>query len=253
MTSLGIYPHHGAQHTSKIWASGPLAAFDVETDSADPLDARIIQAALYIDDPSGGGHCFTYLLQPVRDIDLSAVAIHGLSTEHATAHGEPPREALADIVDKIGRIAEAYGPIPLCIYNAVFDVTVLERELRRHGVADGYRIPLPLIDPLTADRKLDRYRRGRRTLTAVAAAYGIGIERAHQADGDVVTTVKLARAMGRKFPKFGRADLGRLQQLQREAYRDWTEHFQRFRRRSDPGFECSPHWPLIPLADDVTA
>jgi len=238
---------------TEMWADGPLAAFDVETDSADPLDARIIQAALYIDDPSDSSHCFTYLLQPVRDIDLGAVAVHGISTEHATVHGEPPAAALADIVARLDQIADAYGPVPLCIYNAPFDCTVLDRELRRHALADGYSIPLPLIDPMTADRKLDPYRRGRRTLTAVAAAYRIGIERAHQADGDVVTTVKLARAMGRKYPRFGRADLGRLQQLQRDAYREWAVHFQEYRRRNDPGFVCSPHWPMVPFTENVPA
>lgn len=235
------------------WASGPLAAFDLETDSPDPQDARIVQAALMIDDPQEGSHVFTWLLQPVRDIALEATAVHGISTEHARDHGEPPAEALPDILARLAQVAEAYGQIPLCVYNAPFDCTVLDRELRRHAVADGFAIPLPLVDPLVCDRKLDGYRRGRRTLTAVSAAYGIAIERTHDAAGDVVTTVRLARAMGVKYPRFGGADLSRLQSFQRDAHAGWAAGFQRFRRRNAPGFTCSPHWPLIPFADDAGA
>lgn len=235
---------------SNVWVTGPLAAFDVETDSQDPLDARIIQAALYIDDPDKESHCYTWLLQPVRDIDLSATAVHGISTEHARKHGEPATEALADIAATLDKLTDTYEQIPLCIYNAVYDLTVLDRELRRHYIIDGYRVPLPVIDPMVADRKLDAYRRGRRTLTAVSAAYGIAIERAHQADGDVITTVRLARAMGRKFPRFGKADLNRLQTLQRDAHAEWTRNFQKFRRKNDPDFACPQHWPLIPWPDD---
>src|SRR5262249_12600288 len=127
---------------------------------------------------------------------------------------------------------------------------IVDREIRRHSIGDGLALGFPVIDTLVCDRSLDKFRRGRRTLTATAAAYGIAISGAHTAAGDVLCAIRLARAMAAKFPAFGSADLGRLQDIQRKAAADWAASFQAFRRQSEPGFTCPGDWPHIRYQPD---
>ena len=50
--------------------------------------------------------------------------------------------------------------------NAPFDLTLLDRELRRHRAASLSHYlgqnPLRVLDPRVLDKHLDRYRKGRR-------------------------------------------------------------------------------------------
>jgi DNA polymerase-3 subunit epsilon len=237
--------------TASTWPDGPMCGFDVESTAADPETARIVSAAIVMDDPTStdGPHTRTWLANPGIDIPLEATAVHGISTEVAREHGETPRVVLAGIVNTLATIADKYGPIPLVIYNATYDLTVMDREMRRNGWADGLTIPtLPIIDPLVSDRRLDGYRSGRRTLTAVSAAYGVATVGAHTADGDVRTSLQLARAMGQKYRRFGAADPADLQEAQRTAYKEWADQFKSYRNRFDPDFQCGNQWPLIPPA-----
>lgn len=226
------------------WASGPLLGLDTETTSVDPETARIVSAALVLDDPRTGKQWVKdWLLNPGVEIPLEATAVHGISTEHAQQHGEPPAEALCGILAAFALIRQEYGPIPLVMVNAAYDLTILDRENRRHDVADGLTLGFPVIDTLVCDRALDKYRRGRRTLTATAAAYGITISGAHTAAGDVLCAINLARGMAVKYPRFGSADIWRLQGMQRQASADWAAHFQQYRRKTDPAFVCNGDWP----------
>ena len=65
--------------------------------------------------------------------------------------------------------------IPLVVYNAPYDLSLLDRECRRHRVEPlGY--PHPVIDPLVIDKAVDRYRKGKRTLVAAAERYGVDLD-----------------------------------------------------------------------------
>lgn len=236
------------------WSSGPLLGLDTETTSVDPETARIVSAALVLDDSRTGKQWVKdWLISPGVDIPLEATAVHGISTEHAEQHGGPPGEALRGIVSAFALIRQEYGPIPLVMVNAAYDLTILDRENRRHDVSDGLTLELPVIDTLVCDRALDKYRRGRRTLTATAAAYGIAISGAHTAAGDVLCAINLARAMGARYPRFGSADVWRLQTMQRVAASDWAAHFQEYRRKSDPGFVCEGSWPFKPATPETVS
>jgi DNA polymerase-3 subunit epsilon len=102
---------------------------------------------------------------------------------------------------------------------------------------------------MVLDRALDPYRRGRRTLTAIAAAYGIPIKGAHQAQGDCLASLRLARAIVAKYPGVAGMSLADLQPVQARMQRAWARNFTLFRRQDDPMFTCSGDWPLIPFTD----
>ena len=93
---------------------------------------------------------------------------------------------------------------PLVVMNAPFDLTLLDRELRRHRAStlDHWfeTKPLRVLDPRVLDKHLDRYRKGRRTLTDLCAHYGVVLEGAHDAAADALASMDVVRAVGRRFP-----------------------------------------------------
>jgi DNA polymerase III subunit epsilon len=140
-----------------------MAALDLETTSPEPEEARIVTAAFAL---VGGGEpteTRTWLADPGVEIPEEASAIHGVTTERAQAEGQEAPEVAYEVADAVARAA-ALGR-PLVIYNARYDLTVLDREMRRHwrgverGVLDGLRV----VDPLVLDRHLDRYRKTKDT------------------------------------------------------------------------------------------
>jgi DNA polymerase III subunit epsilon len=227
------------------WQDGVFAAFDTETTSPDPLTARIVSAALIVDVPGQEPVITEWLADCGTEIPLEATAIHGISTEHARKHGSPAAVILPEIMAAISGLEAAYGTIPLVIMNAVFDLTIMDRDARRNGLG-GYQCPLPVFDPMVLDRRLDPYRPGRRTLTAIAASYGVAIQGAHQAQGDCMASLRLARAICAKYGLISVTSLEDLQDVQRAGQRAWAENFTKFRRIADPLFTCPGDWPAIP-------
>ena len=85
------------------------------------------------------------------------------------------------------------------------------------------------------------------SLTAASAAYGIAIRGAHTAAGDAQCAIRLARAMGTRYPAFGACDLEVLQELQAAYSAEWADGFESYRRNDgEPGFTVARGWPLIP-------
>jgi DNA polymerase-3 subunit epsilon len=78
--------------------------------------------------------------------------------------------------------------------NAACDFTILDRELARYWpevhplmVPDeaGLVLSPTVFDPMVLDRAWDKYRKGKRTLSDLARAYGIPVEEnAHDAEAD---------------------------------------------------------------------
>lgn len=88
--------------------------------------------------------------------------------------------------------------IPVVAYNAAYDFTILDREAKRYGF-DPLEGPRPVIDPLIIDKQVDKYRKGKRTLEAAAAHYGVALEGAHDASVDAIAAGLVAQAIGRKY------------------------------------------------------
>lgn len=234
------------------WLGGPLAGFDLETTGTDPLDARIVTAAvveLHAGEPVLRRG---WMADPGIRIPEQASAIHGISNERAAAEGRPAGE----VAEEVAQVLTGYWQrgVPVVAYNAAFDLTLLTAELRRHGLAslserlEGRPIG-PVIDPYTIDRAVDRYRKGKRNLEAVCAEYGVVLDRAHRADADALAAVLVARAIAERHRSVARLDPGLLHERQVSWYAQWAADFQSFlRRKGSPEAVIDTSWPLRALA-----
>lgn len=232
------------------WTDGPVLGFDTETTGVDVDHDRIVTAALVRRD-ADGTRTRTWLIDPGVPIPEAAAAIHGISTEHARAHGEAPAGALEQIA---AELAEAMRTgVPVVAYNAAFDLCLLEAELRRHGlptVSDRLGgAPRPVIDPLVLDRCEDRYRRGKRKLVDLCGVYQVvDTGSLHTADVDVVATLDVLEQLVVRFPHLGDWDLDTLHDYQMTAHQDWAEGFNRWRAgRGMTGPGASTFWPTPAL------
>jgi DNA polymerase-3 subunit epsilon len=228
------------------WHEDLLVGFDLETTGTDPRLARIVTAA--VTEVKGGEPVRhrQWLADPGVPIPAETTAIHGVSTQRAAAEGRPAAEVVAEIADAVRGYWTA--GVPVVVYNAPFDLTLLDEELRRYAlpplVASGGRAG-PVIDPLVMDRALDKYRRGKRTLEAACRVYGVPLEGAHEAGADALAAVRVARAIAVRFPQVGAAALPELHESQSGWYAAWAEDFGAWlRRKGTPDAAVDPHWPL---------
>ncbi|HEY9438450.1 MAG TPA: 3'-5' exonuclease [Streptomyces sp.] len=239
------------------WHRERLVGFDLETTGTEPLEARIVTAAVVEVDAASREpvRSRAWLADPGIRIPAQASAIHGISSERATAEGRPVRE----VADEIASVLVEYwrAGVPVVAYNAAFDLTLLTAELRRHGLASlsdrlgGGGIG-PVIDPYTIDRAVDRYRKGKRTLEAVCVEYGVVHGGAHDAGADALAAVRVAYAIAGRHGAVAALTGAELHERQIGWYADWAADFQDFlRRKGTPDAVIDARWPLrepAPLA-----
>ncbi|ATW51323.1 3'-5' exonuclease [Streptomyces xantholiticus] len=234
------------------WHRELLVGFDLETTGTDPLDARIVTAAVVELRAGEPGRSLGWMADPGISIPAQASAIHGISNERASAEGRPPGE----VADEIAAALCGYWlrGVPVVAYNAAFDLTLLAAELQRHGLPslaerlDGRPIG-PVIDPYTIDRAVDRYRKGKRTLEAVCAEYGVVLASAHHADADARAAVLVACAIAERHAMVASLAVAELHDRQVDWYATWAADFQSFLRRkgrADAVVDAS--WPMRELA-----
>lgn len=203
-----------------------LAVFDTETTGIDTRRDRLVTAYLGIIDPAGDVvESHSWLANPGVEIPERAAAVHGITTEKAVAEGSDPKSVVTEIVSLL-RSTLARG-IPLVVYNATFDLSLIRHEALRHGI-DPLVDPKPIIDPLVIDRAVDRFRKGKRTLDSVSAHYGVVNPAAHNAEGDAVTTGLVVKQMAARFPDAFDRDPHELHEAQKAWARDWEQNFYDF-------------------------
>ena len=229
------------------WADGAVLGFDTETTGVDVETDRIVSAAL-VRRHGATTTATSWLLDPGVDIPAGASAIHGITTQHARAHGRPPAGALEEIAAQLADALRRGEPV--VAFNACFDLSLLDAELRRHGrptLADRLGgAPRAVIDPLVLDRHLDPYRSGRRTLGDLCEHYRVtSTARLHTADVDVVATLDVLHAMTVRFPEVAGMSLPELFSLQVTAHGAWAEGFNAGRTTrglTGPGADAA--WPV---------
>jgi DNA polymerase III subunit epsilon len=224
------------------WQSGLIGSYDCETTGTDPFHARLVSAAFVTSD--GARH--EYLVDPGVEIPEGATAVHGITTEHARSNGLPPAQALEEIAALLAAHLESGAP--LVVFNAPFDLTLLEAELDRHGLTPlRARIPFvgPIVDPLVMDRKLDRFRKGSRTLEAQCAHYGVQITNAHDASADAIAALEVARALADRYPEVAEAPLTELHAQQAEWKESTDRDFAAYRAKRGEEFTPQPGWPVL--------
>ncbi|MFJ6694760.1 3'-5' exonuclease [Streptomyces sp. NPDC091272] len=234
------------------WHGESLIGFDLETTGTEPLDSRIVTAAVV--EVRGGAVVGQrlWLADPGIRIPEQASAIHGITTERAAAEGRPVRE----VADEVAQVLVGHWArgVPVVAYNAAFDLTLLSAELARHGLpALGDRLAAltgepgigPVVDPLTIDRAVDRYRRGKRTLEAACAEYSVVLDGAHEASADALAAVRVAIAIAERHPTVAGLGLPELHQEQVRWYADWAGGFQELlREKGTADAIVDPAWPL---------
>lgn len=232
-----------------VWWELPLVGFDLETTGVDVETDRIVTANITWHHPVREPSIRNFLLNPGIEIPEQAAAVHGITTEHARAHGQDAREGIAEILSLLRKCAH----LPFVAYNGVFDFTMLDREARRYGLEPF--APTFMIDPMVCDKAIDGYRRGGRKLTTVCEVYGVTLDNAHTADADALATILVARALGRtgKLP----SDLRRLFDLQvgwkawqDREFREWLA--KKGEAPRDPNSNLG-YWPITPVGAAAAA
>ncbi|MEU1973721.1 3'-5' exonuclease [Microbacterium sp. NPDC019599] len=222
-----------------------IGVFDLETTGVDVTSDRIVTAHVGVLD--AGGTVLTardWLADPGVPIPEGATAVHGLTTEHARAHGRPARDVVGEIVDALRGILDA--GIPIVAYNAPYDFSLLKNEAVRHGV-EPILAPAPVIDPLVVDKAYDRWRRGKRTLTVVAQHYAVRLDGAHEASADAVAAGRVAQALAERYAPWLPASAHELHTRQiswaRAQAASLTEYFISI-GRLDPDETVDGSWPI---------
>ncbi|MFE5405086.1 3'-5' exonuclease [Streptomyces sp. NPDC056580] len=232
------------------WYEGPLAAFDTETTGVDVEADRIVSAAVVVQDaPGARPRIVRWLVNPGVPVPEAATAVHGLTEEHLQHNGRWPAPVMYEIADRLAEQA-AMGR-PLVVMNAPFDLTLLDRELRRHrasSLEQWFRAaPLRVLDPRVLDKHLDRYRKGRRTLTDLCTHYGVALEGAHDAAADALAALEVVRAVGRRFTtRLERLSPAELHTLQADWHAAQARGLQAWFARSGSAEIVSTDWPLRP-------
>ncbi|MEU1041650.1 3'-5' exonuclease [Streptomyces sp. NPDC005551] len=232
------------------WYEGPLAAFDTETTGVDVETDRIVSAAVVVQDcPGARPRVSRWLVSPGVPVPEAATAVHGLTDDHLRRNGRWPSPVMDEIARALGEQAAAGRP--LVVMNAPFDLTLLDRELRRHRASSlGHwfaSTPLHVLDPRVLDKHLDRYRKGRRTLTDLCAHYGVELAGAHDAAADALAALDVVRAVGRRFAaRLERLSPAELHTLQSTWHAAQARGLQAWFARSGTPEAVDPAWPLRP-------
>jgi len=222
-----------------------LGVFDLETTGIDVETARIVTAHVGLIDADGTSIAHgEWLADPGVEIPAQASAVHGVTTERARAEGRPAVEVVAEIVAAL-RAVFARG-VPLVVYNAPYDLTLLDREARRHGLEPLGEVGEIgcVVDPLVIDKAVDTYRKGKRTLEAAAGVYGVTLDDAHDAGADAIAAGRVAQAMARRHADRLAVPATQLHDLQVGWCSSQAASFQDYMRRTkDPAFTASGEWP----------
>lgn len=217
-----------------------LATLDFETTGVNPQECRPVSVAFGVVRCDGvllERHRLTEIIDAGVDVPPEAAGIHGLTTERCREEGKPVRGIVVCLVAALELFSER--SVPVVIFNAPFDWTLLHYEARRVGV----RVPAcHLIDPLVLDRHLDKWRKGKRTLLAMCEHYGIPLDAAHQAETDATAAARLAFHL-LQAPDIRDLSFEELHEKQRVAYAIWRDDFARYlKNQGKPTDDLETQW-----------
>lgn len=166
----------------KLELTKPLVIFDLETTSADPSSARIVEASFTRHEPGESPMVRTRRLNPGIPIPAESTAIHGI-TDADVAECLTFRQVARGLLDFLDG-ADLAG------FNVKrFDLRVLCAEFARCG------IEFPLAGREIVDVCVMFHRLHPRDLTAAVSRYTGSTFAAHSAAGDVRATCDVLDAM----------------------------------------------------------
>ena len=224
------------------WAQ-VLAVFDTETTGIAYDTTRIVTANISILRADGSIESSRdWLINPGIAIPEQATAVHGITTEFARENGEDAAGSIYEIVQELQALFDS--GIAVVAYNASYDFSILQREAVRYS-HDPISDPSPIVDPLILDKALDRYRKGKRTLEAVAAHYGVDLADAHTASADAIAAGRVAQALASKYSSELSITALELHSKQIEWAAAQAESFNEYLKKSGKPYQpTSGVWPV---------
>lgn len=219
-----------------------ILSFDLETTGIDIETDRIVSYALAVMEPGKLLRVRADIVNSGVEIPEGAANVHGISTEKAAVYGISPKEALERIRDVLK------ARLPLVVFNAKYDLSLLMREFQRHEIEGGIEVveKQMVIDPLVLDRGLERFRKGSRKLEAVCEHYGITLENAHDAEADATAAGYLTFQMMEKYPDRFK-DFALLYEEQAKWAFAQAKSLQRYFEEQGKREHVPTEWPYIPL------
>lgn len=227
------------------WIDGTLTTFDTESTGVDVERDRIVTAFIGRIVGSEVSRC-QWLADPGVEIPEGATAVHGITTEKARAEGQPAGIVVADVVAKLA--ADLSAGIPVVTMNGVYDLTLLDREARRHKIptlGEQLGTVAPIIDVRVLDKQFDRYRKGGRKLEDLCRHYQVRHDGAHDAAEDALAAGRILWRMVRQYPRLAELPLDELHSLQVEWAAEQTASFASYRRKIGMPLDCEDGtWPV---------
>ena len=244
------------------WRDRPMCGLDFESTGVDIETARIVTACVGLATAQGWS-ARNWLFAQAEPIPAEAIEIHGITTEFANQYGTQPAANLIEIRDDLYKAWQL--SMPVVGHNIVYDLSLLDRELRRHDLG-GLEIRGPVLDTLVLDKALDRYRKGSRKLIDTCAHHGVALtdEDAHGAEADARAACRVAWKLAAK-PWAGTSGKGpvravcatplaELHAWQAEQYRLQRESFAAYlASKGEQLDDPSTDWPLRPAPKPATA
>lgn len=241
--------------TAVSWNQGRLAAFDIETTGTDVEHDRIVTAAISLIGGGADPSSHDWLVDPGIEIPAEATAVHRITTARARQEGMPARQAVEEISRLLAE--QVADDVPIVAFNARFDLTILDREARRHGVDSlTDRVGpggLTVIDPYILDWHLNRYRPGRRTLGVLCEIYRVPLTDAHAADADALAAARLAWRIANGYPEIGEAEPFELHESQMTWAAERADSLQEYFDRQGREERVERAWPVVPLPPDAAS
>jgi DNA polymerase-3 subunit epsilon len=165
---------------------------DTETTGLEPSKGhRIVEiGCIELLERRRSGATFHRFLNPEREIDAGALAVHGITEEFLR---DKPR--FADIADDLWRFLSG---AELIIHNAAFDLSFLEFEFSRVATPGALREQVSVLDTLALAR--ERYPGQKNNLDALCKR--LGVDASHRElhgallDASLLTDVYLAMTAG---------------------------------------------------------
>ncbi|WP_017590507.1 exonuclease domain-containing protein [Nocardiopsis ganjiahuensis] len=232
------------------WHTRPMAAFDIETTGLNVEGDRIVTAALWRIDPAHGTkEVTTWLADPGIEIPEEATEIHGITTAHARAEGRPAAEVVPEIAAALEAVTAEGRPV--VVYNAPYDLTLLDREIALHRPGSPLAAQPLVVDPFVLDKQVDTFRRGSRKLVDVCAHYEVPLaqEEAHGAAADALAAARLAWRIAATHPEIAEMSAEDLHLAQVKWKAEQSASFQEYLRRRNPEAVVDGSWPLIPATE----
>lgn len=247
------------------WADGTLAAFDLETTGVDPETDRIVTACIARVDGTGRERpsAASWVADPGIPIPEQAAQVHGYTTERARAEGQPAEQVVAEVTAMLVRALDR--GIPIVGFNVgPFDLTLLDRECRRHNLptlTDLCGQVAPVIDAFVLDKHV--YKRTRK-LADCCQYWQVALDDAHTASADAWAAAGVAVRIARRHRQIGQMSLDELHTRQGEwkfeqdmGFAAWLRRRMADARTSDDQLDlhekakrveaAAGFWPIVPF------